>query len=241
MRRIVPPLAAALTALALLAPGAFGVRAPTSADTQVRLVACNTTDRSLTVDGQMRSLAKGDVMQMRFTLQSHDSTSGAWSAVAGPGLDSWNKANAGIARYRFQKRIENLPAPGVYRVVVRYRWVMGHKVLAQTTRMTSRCVQPDPRPDLRVGKIGRGAGQLLVRVVNAGRGAAEAFDVVLSVNGTPVKTQTVPGLAAATPLDLHFAAPRCPSGGSLSIAVDTGNAIGETDETNNVKTVPCPS
>ena len=217
------------------------MRAPTSTDAQVRLLACNTADRSLTVDGQMRSLTKGDVMQMRFTLQSHDKASGAWAAVAGPGLDSWNKARAGVARYHFQKRIENLPAPGVYRTVVRYRWVASHKTVAQATRTTSRCAQPDPRPDLRVGKIGRAAGQLLVRVLNAGRGAAASFDVLLSVNGATVGTQTVPALAAGTTLDLRFPAPRCPSGGTLRIAVDSGGGVDETDETNNVKTVPCPS
>jgi len=240
MRRIVPPLAAALMALALLAPGAFGVRAPSSADTQVRLLACNTTDRSLTVDGQMRSLIKGDVTQMRFTLLSHNRASGAWTAVAGPGLDSWNRAGAGVARYRFQKRIENLPAPGVYRVVVRYRWVVSRKAVAQATRTTSFCVQPDPRPDLRVGKIGREAGQLLVRVLNAGRGAAASFDVLVSVDGATV-SQTVPALVAGTTLDLRFAAPTCPSGGTLTVGVDSGGAVDETDETNNTKSVPCPS
>jgi hypothetical protein len=240
MRRIVPPLAAALMALALLAPGAFGVRVPISADTQVRLLACNTTDRSLTVEGQMRSLTKGDVLEMRFTLQSHDRATGAWTTVTGPGLDSWNKANAGVARYRFQKRIENLPAPGVYRVVVRYRWVVSRKAVAQTTRTTSRCVQPDPRPDLRVGRIARDAGKLLVRVLNAGRGAAASFDVLVRVDGATARSQTVPALAAGTTLDLRFAAPACPSGARLSVVVDSGGAIDETDEANNAKSVPCP-
>jgi hypothetical protein len=249
MRRIVSffavGVAALLAILAMLSPSALGARAPGRADAQAKLVACGTDDQSLTVEGFMKSLAAKDTMQMRFGLQSFDRTSASWRALSGPGLDSWNKATTGIPRYRFQKRIENLPAPGTYRVVVRYRWLAGRKAFASASRTTGACVQPDPRPDLRVTKIepvrlDRQVVQLKVRVTNAGRSAAGPFDVLVSVDGKTADTQGVVALSAKTPVDMQFRAPRCPSGSTLSVAVDSSGSVDEADEANNVKKLPCP-
>ncbi len=72
---------------------------------------------------------------------------------------------------------------------MRFRWYDAHGKLQRQARRTTRtCHEPDPRPDLAVGKVTAtvvGAGKLryVIRVRNDGRSDVGPFDTVLSVDG----------------------------------------------------------
>jgi hypothetical protein len=236
--------AAGMIAAAVAAPH------PGPRDARAKLVACHVApaqaDRYLTVEGAMRSLQSGDTMQLRFEL-FRKQPPGGFKRVSGPGLGVWNTASTGVARYKFRKRIENLPAPGRYRVAVRYRWLSAGKPFARTARLTPVCVQPDQRPDLRIANVTATSGtsrqtatyHLTVR--NAGRTAAGPFGLALTVDGAAQPTVAVPELAAGAKRVVDVVAPRCASGGTLAASVDPDNTVDESDETNNQRAIACPA
>jgi len=240
-----------LTALATLAVAAPASAAPATAPpdaAKVRLVACHTgadpSARSLTVDASMRAIAGSARMQLRFDL--YRQRRGRLVAVGGPGLGNWNLATPGVARLRFRKTIANLPAPGVYRVLVRYRWLDADGTsVATARRLTLPCTQPDPRPDLRVRSVDvtpgsePGSRTYLVTVRNAGRSPAADFDVVLAVDGAPRPAVTVAGLAAGASRTVSIEGPRCGVGGSLLVTVDPDDRVDESLEGNDQRTFPC--
>jgi hypothetical protein len=236
-----------LAALAAAPPGAAAPAAPLDA-ARVRLVACHTgadpVARLVTVEATMRALPGSVRMQMRFELYRR--RGGRFVAMAGPGLGSWNDATPGVARLRFRKTIANLPVPGAYRVLVRYRWAdaSGHE-LTTARRVTPTCGEPDPRPDLRPRSVDVTPGPdpesrtYRVTVHNAGRSPAPDFDVVLVVDGVRRPAVTVPGLAAGASATVSIAGPRCPAGGSLQAIVDPDNRVDESVKANNARTFPC--
>jgi hypothetical protein len=240
-----------LTVLATLAVAAPAVAAAATAPpdaARVRLVACHTgadpTARALTVDASMRALAGATRMQLRFDL--YRQRAGRLLAVGGPGLGTWNGATPGVARLRFRKTIANLPAPGVYRVLVRYRWLDGDGAAVAIARHLSvPCAQPDPRPDLRVRSVDATPGpdpsrrNYLVTVRNAGRSPAADFDVLLAVDGAPRPAVTVAGLAAGAAKTVSIEGPRCGVGGSLLVTVDPDDRVDESVEGNDQRTFPC--
>ena len=69
---------------------------------------------------------------------------------------------------------------------------------------------------------------------NTGASDAAAFDVMLSVNGTVVDTQTVSGLASEDSTAVSFSwTPAAAGDYSLTVTADSGDVIIESDETNN--------
>jgi CARDB len=250
MRRLLPTISiAAVLAGAGLATGTAAGPHPGARDARARLIACHAAparaDRYLVVEGTMRSLQSNDTMQLRFDLFRKRGSS-SFARVDGPGLGVWNKASAGVARYKFRTKIENLPAPGRYRVTVRYRWLSSGKRFASTARLTPVCVQPDQRPDLRIAGVTATKGTSKqtatyhVTVRNTGRNAAGPFGVALTVDGTTQPTDPVAGLAAGARRIVDIVAPRCASGGSLAVSVDPDNTVDESDETNNQRSIACP-
>ena len=79
-----------------------------------------------------------------------------------------------------------------------------------------------------------------LQVVNAGRGRAGPFDVLLSVSGPDLPAQRVTGLDSGDSTTLLFAAPRCAQGSTVRIAVDARGEIGEVDERDDVVERTCP-
>jgi subtilase family serine protease len=117
--------------------------------------------------------------------------------------------------------------------------------VATARRLTLACVQPDPRPDLRVRSVDvipgedPGSRTYLVTVRNAGRSPAADFDVVLAVDGAPRPPVTVAGLAAGAAKTVSIAGPRCGVGGSLLVTVDPDDRVDESLEGNDQRTFPC--
>jgi hypothetical protein len=246
---ILATLAVAVPAGAAAAPARAAAPSAPGDAAHARLVACHTgadpTARWLTVDASMRTLEGTARMQLRFDL--YRQRAGRLVAVAGPGLGSWNDATPGVARLRFRKTIANLPAPGTYRVLVRFRWLDGGSlVLARARRLTAACVQPDPRPDLRVRSLlvapaaDPARRTYLVTVRNAGRSPAADFDVVLAVDGADQPAVTVAGLAPGATRAVSISGPRCAAGGTVQVTVDPDDRVDESIEANNRRTFPCP-
>jgi len=243
-------------ALALAVPAGVGgalapLERPARGDAVARLAACHgpshSPGRSLTVDSVMLSLRSGDRMHMRFDLLQRLPGRRRYHRLSGPGLGTWNAATPGVQRYRFRKPIQNLPAPAVYRVRVRYRWkdAAGH-AFAATSRLTATCRQPDVRPDLRIAWVGEpsrlSATVFTYPVVihNAGRGRSVDFDAVVTIGDRPQPARTIPGLAAGERRGVDLTGARCPSGAAASIQLDPDNRVQESYERNNVRSFTCP-
>ncbi|MDX6642115.1 MAG: hypothetical protein QOD76_77, partial [Solirubrobacteraceae bacterium] len=215
------------------------------------LVACHfalpQAERFAVFGGSMASMRNGkDRLQMRFDVYRRVPGSSAWQRIQALGLGSWNKADAGVTRYRFRQKVENLPAPSFYRAVVRFRWLnAAGKVFARTKRTTAPCFEPDPRPDLRVGRVdftrgGPDPTQYSVVVRNGGRSDASDFDVVLSVSGAAEPAKTLDSLVAGGRRVVQFQAPTCRAGGQVKVTVDPDNRVAEANEANNTRTIDCP-
>ena len=105
--------------------------------------------RWLTVEGQMSVAAPGERLQMRFDLYRRWHPGDTEVRVPGPGLGTENRAGEGTATYRFRKTVRNLPAPADYRMRVTLTWRSPQgRQLAQLTRFSTPCHQPELRPDL---------------------------------------------------------------------------------------------
>jgi hypothetical protein len=237
--------AACLSALALAA-----VAAPLAlaAQASARLVGCvRSTDpleRGLVVEGAMHARERGERMQMRFSLY-RASGGGRLTPVGGPGLGAWNNASPSVDVFRFRKRIRNLPAPAVYVVRVRFRWLDADgDVVARAARRSPACVQPDPRPNLRVvaalapgpgPQPGTHAYPIVVR--NLGRAPSGDFDVVLAVDGVARPPVTVESLAPGERRVVTLAGPRCAR--RATFALDPDDRVDERVEGDNSRSLDC--
>jgi hypothetical protein len=120
-----------------------------------------------------------------------------------------------------------LEAPASYRTVVKFRWLDadGHRV-ASAKSTSPVCHQSDYRPNLRPLGVQEQPGadpehaRYLVPVVNRGRSAAGAFDVVVSVDGTTLTPAQVPGLEAGERALVEVRGPPCQDGQVLTADID---------------------
>ena len=245
----------ALLGTLALAPAAHalpraGVLPPLRSDAAARLVSCRSaldaSARSLTAESVMRSLRAGDRMQMRFDLFHRLPGDTRPRRLAGPGLGTWKRAAPGVQRLRVRKPIHNLPAPGHYRVRVRYRWEdAAGRTFARTARWTRTCVQSDLRPDLRIAAVGTprrvGPDAFAYPLVlhNAGRSASRGFDLVAEVDGAATDPRRTRGLAAGERRVVQVVV-RCPAGARISFVLDPDDRVAERDELNNARGRDCP-
>jgi hypothetical protein len=244
---------AALTALF----AAFAAAIPAGAQAPVfplalkaKLTDCHTgpllTDRFAVFVGQMPALQGTRRMWMRFDLYER-TPSGTWQHLSVPKFGTWQKSLPGKPGFIYEKRVDQLQAPAAYRAQVRFRWYDAHGKLQRQSRRTTRtCHQPDPRPDLAVGKVtatDAGAGRLhyVIRVRNDGRSDVGPFDTVLTVGGAAQPPATVAGLPAGGATKVAVVAPRCAPGSRIRIALDPAGAIDEAHEGNNVVSRACPA
>jgi CARDB len=197
--------------------------------------------------GRMRSIPGARRMQMRFTLQTRVTSLDRWTAVAVPGFDVWTTSAPGRSRYVYTKTVEDLLAPGSYRVSVRFRWLdAGGGRIGSMRDASPRCQQPDPRPNLRIRGIGveaaadPGTRRYVVLVRNNGHATAGASSLTLTVAGEPQPDAVVPQLAPGEGTLVTLDAPACKPGTQLSAEADSGDAIDERDEADNTFSRACP-
>jgi hypothetical protein len=234
MRRYALLIAALLS---LAAPAAAHAQAPVL---RAKLTAC--AGRTATFTGSMPKLKGTTRMWMRFDLLAR-TPAADWAPLKAPGLSVWQKSKPGPASgFVFAQRVQGLVAPGSYKATVSFRWYgKANKLLRTTSRETAVCVQADPRPDLHAGLLSAAPGPLADQatyslvVRNVGRGDAGPFDVALDA-----ATQPVAGLAAGATWTVTFVGARCQPGAQLRFTLDSGAAVDEAAETDNIVTKPCP-
>lgn len=235
-RRVLLLLLAAATLLGFVSSAQAASRTAS-----VKVLECDSDAGSATFEGSIRAIRGSSQLAMRFTLQARSEDQPAWAAIKAPGFGSWLSARPGKTRYVYDKTVNALPAPGDYRVVVRYRWRdAGGDVLDREKKVSRVCSQDDPRPDLQPLDLTRSATGWVLTVANGGATTAAATPATLRVAGQ-LLTATSPTLPAGTEAKVLFTGPACAPGDVLVATVDPDDDVDEADEAGNVLTVPCPS
>jgi CARDB len=224
---------------------------PAAADAaSVKVVDCvpalDPAVRSATFEARMHTIRRTERMQLRFALQVRED--GLWRRVVAPGFDTWLTSEPAVRRYSYARTVTNLTAPAAYRMVVRFRWLDAEGAALRSARVTSAaCRQPDMRPDLQPQHVevlpGPGPDQrrYLVALRNDGRTDALPFAATLAIDDEQLEPLAVLGLPAATQQALTFTGPACTAGSQLTVTLDSGAAVDERDEDDNVLVAPCPA
>lgn len=229
----------------VVAAGSAAIALPSPAPARdasrtARLVACHTgadsAQRFLVVAARMR--ARGAKrMGIRLDLQRAIGN-GRYEAFDGPGIGVWRASRAGVSGFGWRKRVENLGV-GTWRVVARFRWLSAGGRTIRKSRVVARtCRQPDPRPDLKVKRIGVTAGRLVVSVSNAGGAPTGGFAIDYAIAGAPAERVTVGDLAAHETRRVELPS-GCRSGQSLLVIVDPEDVVDERREDNNRRETTC--
>jgi hypothetical protein len=247
VRRIV---ATALVLISLAAIPAAAQAPVLDLPLKARLTDCHTgplaSDRFAVFVGQMPALKGTKRMWMRFDL--HERTgSGSWTRVKVPKFGTWQRSRRGTPGFIYEKRVDRLQAPAAYRAEIRFRWYDSRgRLQRHSHRTTPTCHEPDPRPDLAIGKVtatdaGNGRLRYAIAVRNDGRSDVGPFAVVLAVDGGTGPPAMVSGMPPGGRTKAIIVAPACIPGSRIQVAVDPGGAIDEADETDNTVSRPCPA
>jgi CARDB len=255
MRKFVPILGALIACLLAVSsaiaqkPAATPV-VPTSATLGACHFAPDKVNRYVEFDGQMAKVDGTHKMLMRFDLYGRRNALRRFAHLRAPGFGVWRTtASSSVDIFRLRKQVTTLVAPYDYRAVISFRWLDAHGTIVKRARLrTPVCRQPDPRPNLQLfDELGAqptaDPSQALysVTVMNAGRAAAGAFDVLLSVDGAAQPVQTLTSMAAGLEQVLTFQAPRCTADGSgVRVRVDPDDRVDESVESDNAQTFVCP-
>jgi len=208
-------------------------------------VGAQPADRFAVFVGQMPALQGTKRMWMRFDLYERN-PSGTWRHLTVPKFGTWQKSLPSKPGFIYEKRVDGLMAPADYRAQIRFRWYDAKGKLQRSARKTTRtCHEPDPRPDLAVGKVtateaGMGRLRYLIRVRNDGRSDVGPFATTLSVDGNVQPVANVAGLPAGGATKVAVVGMRCELGSQIQVSVDSSGAIDESRESNNVVSRPCP-
>jgi hypothetical protein len=236
--------------VALLLPGAAGAAVPKYA----RGVALTDCERgsgdqggAAVFEARMRALPRTARMQLRYTLQVRTPDRNRYTALSAPGFGTWLGPSAGTSRYVYTKRVENLLAPGSYRVKVRFRWLNTSGTVIRHAKVTSAaCRQPDPRPDLSVRSLGvqtttdPARFRYVAFVRNTGRTAAAPSALELTVAGTLLGSASVDELAPGEGMLVSLEGPACSTGDVVEAEADADEAVDERDEDDNRLSRTCP-
>ncbi|HEV7751583.1 MAG TPA: CARDB domain-containing protein [Baekduia sp.] len=201
--------------------------------------------RAAAFTGSMPAIAGTRRMQMRFVLQQRVDDTDSYKRLDVPGWGGWEKADPGRPGFVFTRRVDALVAPASYRAQITFRWYdrKGH-ALRTTTRTSTTCLQPDPRPELVLGGLDiapKGTDQAFytVSVSNDGRSAAGPFTVTLTVDGTVLPPLMLGPLEAGARGQSTIAGARCSVGSMVTVTVDAGGTVDESDEADDVVQRPC--
>lgn len=242
-----PTLLIALLAL-LIAPAAAraGDRPPLAAKLTACTVGEQDTSRAAVFTGSMPAAAGTNRMQMRFALQQRLTAKGPYKTLVVPGWGVWEKSDPGRPGFVFTKRVESLAGPASYRAVVTFRWLDRRGKAQRTTRRTTpACEQPDPRPDLVLGGLdatGKTKDTAVYALVvgNDGHAAAGAFTVTLTVGGAVQPPLALGPIGVGEMQHGTIVGARCAPGSTVTVTVDSADAVDESSEEDDVVQRPCP-
>lgn len=134
--------------------------APTlTADVEQCVTAPTQADRSVTFTGQMETVAGAHRMAIEIVVQEHTLEEEGFHTLTTAGLGSWQRSEAGVKIYKVRQAVTDLPAPAVFRAIVRYRWLNEKgEVIRRDERHTPICKQPGERTKAATtsGKTGAG-------------------------------------------------------------------------------------
>jgi hypothetical protein len=216
------------------------------------------SQREMSIDAVMRPLTATKKMAMRFELLSKTKPSSPLTLVAGGGLGNWvSPASPTLGQSIRDVWIVNHPvvglrAPATYRLRVTFRWTGAQgRLLGTAVRQTSKCFQPELRPDLMVQppiavqQIAGNPGhdQYVAVIRNVGATAAGQFEV-LFVSGGPnpvVKHGIVQRLAAHASRQETFVGPVCTATTAPTVTVDPLDQVDDPNRGNNSLIAACPS
>jgi CARDB protein len=233
-------IATALCLAALAAAPAAAGPKPAS----VRVAECSPGDHSAVFYARMRRLPGSVSMALRLTLLERTGQ-GGFAPVGVPGLARWRKSQPGRAGFAVRQRVRNLTDGAAYRARASFRWKDAKGAVVHSERRTSHSCKlvGRPLPNLRARPIRaqptnvEGVLRYAVRVVNAGRVAAQLVPVRLSVDGSEVNTRTVAALGPDESMLLFFRGPACER--TVAAKADPAGLIPERDETDNGAQVAC--
>ena len=232
---------AALAAAAALGLPAVAAAAPAPAS--VKLVECSVEDHEATFHARMQLVPGASRMALRFTLLEETSGKGA-ERVNVPRLRRWRSSKPGVKAFGYRQGLRNLPENTSHRVRVAYRWYApdGTEV-ARATRRSARCRQFMELPNLFARITAEqptnvdGVVRYLALVGNAGKAAATAVPVRLTVDGNIVDTVTVASLAPGEQRVIVIRGPDC--GRLVRLEADPEKAITESSEADNAHELNC--
>ena len=240
-------VATTVAALSLCSPATGVAKREQVSDVRATVPTCQSAldqaQRAVEFSGEMINARGADRMQIRFVLQAQGRGVGAadrWVRIKAPGFGVWNTSDPRVKRYQYTKRVENLLAPARYRVRVSFRWLgLDGRVLREDGATSPACRQPDLRPNLVPGAILQTPTGYAVPVRNTGPTPAAPFQVTLNVNGAVRPAEAVPSLAPNEQQLLAIAGPPCTSGTEILVTVDSGGAVPERDEGDNMVSLSC--
>lgn len=210
------------------------------------LTALTPDGRSAVFSGSMPPVAGTWRMRMRFDLYSRRSSSARWQRVAAPKWSVWHASRPRVPGFVFTKVVDGLGAPASYRAVVRFRWYDKQgEIVRSTQRTTAVCLEPDPRPSLRLSSItavavGPGVARYTLVIRNAGLAAAGPFDAVLTIGERRQPISIGAGLAGGLQREVTIDAPSCATAGKVSVLFDPEDAAGEKPRRYPAIVRPCP-
>ncbi len=140
-------LIAALSGAGTTGTGTDTGSAPTlSASVEQCVTAPTQAGRSVTFTGQMETVTGARRMAIEIVVQEHTLEEEGFHTLTTAGLGSWQRSEAGVKIYKVRQAVTDLPAPAVFRAIVRYRW-MNEKgqVIRHDERRTPICKQPGER------------------------------------------------------------------------------------------------
>ncbi|HEV3323851.1 MAG TPA: hypothetical protein VG147_16875 [Solirubrobacteraceae bacterium] len=99
--------------------------------------------RSVTFTGQMETVAGAHRMAIEIAVQEHTGEEEGFHTLTSAGLGTWQRSEAGVKIYKVRQAVTDLPAPAVFRAIVRYRWLNEKgQVIRHDERRTPTCRQP---------------------------------------------------------------------------------------------------
>ena len=108
--------------------------------------------RSVTFTGQMETVPGAKRMAMEILVQARTPEEAGFHTLTAAGPGTWQRSEAGLKIYKYERQVTNLPAPAAYRAVVLYRWIGEHgRVIRRAERRTPVCRQPQARPRTAAG------------------------------------------------------------------------------------------
>jgi len=124
--------------------GTTGPAPEVSATVDQCIAADTAAGRSVTFTGQMETVAGATRMDMQIVLLEHTHGATGFHVPTG-GIGAWQRSEAGVKIYKYVRQVTNLPAPAVFRAVIRYRWLdETGRVMRSEERRTPICHQPGP-------------------------------------------------------------------------------------------------